>query len=466
MANQPVEHEKLVAFIAGTLDPEEAQAITERMGHDEDLRRQVAALIEDRSTSVPPPFPGLETNMASAAHPEPPPAPSGETPQKPWQRLLSSLKGQTKQQSRLAAFAIGCLVAAAVSGLVFLLYLDKEIKPPQPAKIAHRDSAEPPPAPPAEGPAAAEAPAAPVGETAPPASAPATNAPTENVNVNAAAAPAEIKEADATAAPENHDQPPAAAAPAPEPEPAVGEEPKAAAPTAPAKFTVPAGSRFAVLAKACAVHEDPQEDSKSVNQLTEGQRLWTEPAVEGWKKVYRKKGVAYMQEDCFAPSTAKALAAVKTEKPAKTKEKKDDPLRDEASELSDAPAPQSPVDTEPLESPAPKSAKKGKYYMTLLSRSETKLEGAADPANVLGYLAEHLDGNTDCLPMSIPSEKLGDGLTLNVQVKADGSILSVGLNPKLPGGKKIAACFKSLILADQTALAGKDGRWAIVLRPQ
>lgn len=414
MANQPIEHETLLAFIDGTLGPEETQALNERMANDEDLRRQVAALMERRA---PPPT-AVEVRETS------------------WQRFVASLKGQTQQQSRLAAFAIGSLIAAAVSGLVFLLYLDSQIKATtttEPVSATADQEAQPPlTAPPAEAPPAeptatdqAAAPAA--GEAAsPPAaeSAPAAAA-AEVLNSAAPGGPAVPQEPPAPQEPAvtKTAPPPTAEAAAPA-SPVVTEEPAQTPSSQPAKASVPAGGRFAVLAKDCPVHKEPLEGSKTVNQLSEGQRLWTEPATDGWKKVYRKKGVAFVPEDCFATDSAQPPAA------------------------------------------APPSAdRKDKYYMTLLARGETKLDGAGDPAGTLGYLAERLDGNTNCLPMSIPAEKLGDAVTLNVRVKADGTIRSVSLEPKVTGGEKIAACFKSRLAADRIAMSGgNEGRFAIVLR--
>jgi len=460
MANQPVEHETLLAFIDGTLDPEETQALNERMANDEDLRRQVAALMERRAPPSPPPFryPG----DSGAPKEQAPPPTTVEVRETSWQRFVASLKGQTQQQSRLAAFAIGSLIAAACSGLVFLLYLDSQIKAtttePVPATVGQE--AQPPAVPPAEAPPAepvttdqAAAPAA--GETASPPAAESAPAAAATAEVLSSAASGESPAPQEPAATETAPPPTAeAAAPA---SPVVTEDPAQAPLGQPAKAGAPAGGRFAVLAKDCPVHKEPLEGSKTVNQLSEGQRLWTEPATDGWKKVYRKKGVAFVPEDCFATDSAKPPAAAKSVKPAGPAQqaKRDDPLRDEAAELSDQPA-----------APAPSSAdRKDKYYMTLLARGETKLDGAGDPAGTLGYLAERLDGNTNCLPTSIPAEKLGDTVTLNVRVKADGTIRAVSLEPKVTGGEKIAACFKSRLAADRIAMSGgNEGRFAIVLR--
>lgn len=451
MPNQPVEHEKLLAFIDGTLDPDEASAITERMGHDEDLRRQVSTMIEEKNGATPPPFPNPVDVSDSSA----PSLPAPEAEEKPWRRLLNSIRGQSKTENRFAALAIGSLAAAAVSGLVFLLYLDKTIVVDQQAKTAEPTTAETAAAapPPTEAPAEANAaaPAAPPTEPPPAdAAAPAADTPApavEPMNAEPTTVATEPAKA-AEPAPVEAAQPPPAqasetAAPAPEPVTA-------------AKESAAASGRFAVLAKDCAVHAEADANSKAVNQMTQGQRLWTEPAVDGWKKVYRKKGVAFIQEDCFVAEAAKEKPSSKRSKPAsKAKETKADPLRDEATELSD----------QPVAAAAP--AKPGQFYMTLLARGETKVDGATDPANAIGTLAEHLDGNTNCLPMSIATDKLGDTVTLHLQVKADGSVRKARLEPKVAGADKIAACFQARLTAAKSALTGKkDGNWAIVLRVQ
>lgn len=65
------------------------------------------------------------------------------------------------------------------------------------------------------------------------------------------------------------------------------------------KAEVPQG-KFMTLSKKCFLKEQPDTNSTSYGRARpSGLRLWTEPSITGWVKVFRRKGEAFLPQDCF-----------------------------------------------------------------------------------------------------------------------------------------------------------------------
>lgn len=51
--------------------------------------------------------------------------------------------------------------------------------------------------------------------------------------------------------------------------------------------------------KACELHKEADAYSAKLNDINPGKKLWTEATKSAWLKVYRKKGYAFIHQDCF-----------------------------------------------------------------------------------------------------------------------------------------------------------------------
>jgi hypothetical protein len=71
--------------------------------------------------------------------------------------------------------------------------------------------------------------------------------------------------------------------------------------------------RFAKLTKSCSLFDQPQAGANKLNEAPSGQRLWTEPSVKRWSKVFRRSGVAYIADDCFGGASVAPVAVAPME---------------------------------------------------------------------------------------------------------------------------------------------------------
>ncbi len=460
--SEPIDDGKILAFVRGELDPDETRLLEERMENDAEFRTQVAAYSSASSVVDT----NADTNADLAPH---------QQHRRKW------MKG-----------AVWGGLAIAVSVVAFIVWVfafddepeTQEVASPNSVQEVEPANGDPALAPPpdsaealqatektservAETPVGAEPPVA--VETSP--AEPSASMPTEQLSASAPSAQQAVQQVAPQAA--------AQAVQEATPQAAGGESAPAQKPETTVK-AVKVDGKFGTLRKSCAVYDQPRTKAKKLNDASKGQRLWTEAGTKGWRKVYRRSGVAYIADDCFraaspeikseiksvgkaaAKPTSRSVAVAKqTEKVVETRTKQDSRSVTAAENESEsvAAADLAGGDDGLLAEFVVESG-----YKTQLVESETKLALVKDSKKALSYLKGRLEGDTKCLPLSIPPAKLKGVIKLQVQVTVRGEIQSILLTPSVPDEQRIAECLKKKISTEPKALAGDKGVLTVALR--